>query len=166
MVRNGLFYFHYDYNSYRQNYFDICHPFFLELSNASSLPEASTGQTKSSSSFMHEDPIIYREIHEACAPATPQLAETVLDQEFVTGPSQVQSELTTFKLFHDSTTSSILIWEMVELVIPVKCGKMAPVLVDCCSVQFLFHKFMIVNKLMEVFFIKIIGVVDIYGVTC
>lgn len=57
---------------------------------------------------MHEDPIIYREIHEACAPATPQLAETVLDQDFVTGPSQVQSELTTSKLFHDSTTSSNL----------------------------------------------------------
>lgn len=91
------------------NYFDICHPFFfLELSNASSLPDASTGQTKSSSSFMHEDPIIYREIPEACAPATPQLAETVLDQDFVTGPSQVQSELTTSKLFHDSTTSSNL----------------------------------------------------------
>lgn len=81
---------------------------FWELSNASSLPDASTGQTKSSSSFMHEDPIIYREIHEACAPATPQLAETVLDQDFVTGPSQVQSELTTSKLFHDSTTSSNL----------------------------------------------------------
>ncbi|KAF3967911.1 hypothetical protein CMV_008132 [Castanea mollissima] len=76
--------------------------------NASSLPDASTGQTKSSSSFMHEDPIIYREIHEAYAPATPQLAETVLDQDFVTGPSQVQSELTTSKLFHDSTTSSNL----------------------------------------------------------
>ena len=112
MVRNGLCYFPYDCNSYRQNYFDICHPFFFfffwELSNASSLPDASTGQTKSSSSFMHEDPIIYREIHEACAPATPQLAETVLDQDFVTGPSQVQSELTTSKLFHDSTTSSNL----------------------------------------------------------
>nr|XP_023924939.1 WD repeat-containing protein 91 homolog [Quercus suber] len=77
--------------------------------NASSLSDASTGQTKSSSSFMHEeDPIIYREIHEACAPATPQLAETVLDQDYVTGPSQVQSELTTSKLFHDSTTSSNL----------------------------------------------------------
>ncbi|XP_050253245.1 uncharacterized protein LOC126699456 isoform X3 [Quercus robur] len=76
--------------------------------NASSLPDASTGQTKSSSSFMHEDPIIFGEIHEACAPATPQLAETVLDQDFVTGPSQVQSELTTSKLFHDSTTSSNL----------------------------------------------------------
>ena len=81
--------------------------FFWELSNASS-PDASTGQTKSSSSFMPEDPIIYREIHEACAPATPQLAETVLDQDFVTRPSQVQSELTTSKLFHDSTTSSNL----------------------------------------------------------
>uniref|UniRef100_A0A7N2RAG9 Uncharacterized protein n=1 Tax=Quercus lobata TaxID=97700 RepID=A0A7N2RAG9_QUELO len=58
---------------------------------------------------MHEeDPIIYREIHEACAPATPQLAETVLDQDFVTGPSQVQSELTMSKLFHDSSTSSNL----------------------------------------------------------
>ncbi|KAK7831150.1 wd repeat-containing protein 91, partial [Quercus suber] len=76
--------------------------------NASSLLDASTGQTKSSSSFMHEDPIIYREIHEACALATPQLAETVLDQDFVTGPSQVQSELTTSKLFHDSTSSSNL----------------------------------------------------------
>ncbi|KAF3949971.1 hypothetical protein CMV_024221 [Castanea mollissima] len=77
--------------------------------NASSLPDASTGQTKSSSSFMHEDPIIYREIHEACMLLlTPQLAETVLDQAFVTGPSPVQSELTTFKLFHDSTTSSNL----------------------------------------------------------
>lgn len=81
---------------------------FWELSNASSLPDASTGQTKSSSSFMHEDPVMYREIHEACAPATPQLAETVLDQDFVTGPSQVQSELATSKLFHDSTTSSNL----------------------------------------------------------
>nr|POE80431.1 wd repeat-containing protein 91 like [Quercus suber] len=78
------------------------------ISNASSLLDASTGQTKSSSSFMHEDPIIYREIHEACALATPQLAETVLDQDFVTGPSQVQSELTTSKLFHDSTSSSNL----------------------------------------------------------
>ncbi|KAK9994637.1 hypothetical protein SO802_024340 [Lithocarpus litseifolius] len=83
--------------------------YFSKECNASSLLDASTGQTKSSSSFMHEeDPIIYREIHEACAPATPQLAETVLDQDFVTEPSQVQSELTTSKLFHNSTTSSNL----------------------------------------------------------
>ena len=58
---------------------------------------------------MHEeDPLISREMQEASAPATPQLAEIVVDQDFFTWPTQVQSVLTMSKSLHDSIASSNL----------------------------------------------------------
>lgn len=71
--------------------------------------EESTGLTNRSSSIVHvEDPLISRDTQEACPPATPQLVQKSLDQDFVAGPSQVQSELTMSKYFHDSNASTNL----------------------------------------------------------
>lgn len=83
--------------------------FFFKLSHASSTLEESTGLTNRSSSIVHvEDPLISRDTQEAYPHATPQLVQKALDQDFVAGPSQVQSELTMSKYFYDSNGSSNL----------------------------------------------------------
>ncbi|KAB1204938.1 hypothetical protein CJ030_MR7G015228 [Morella rubra] len=78
-------------------------------SNASAGLDGGIGQTKSSSSVVYaEDLLLSKDTQQACAPASPRLAGKPLDQDFVTGPSHIQSDLTMSNYFNGSIASSSL----------------------------------------------------------
>lgn len=68
---------------------------FVKLSNASSLVDASTEETKSSSSVVYEENrLISKDTRETCPPATFQIGEAEVNQDWiVAGPGGIRPEI-------------------------------------------------------------------------
>lgn len=68
---------------------------FVKLSNASSLVDASTEETKSSSSVVYEENhLISKNTRETCPPATFQIREAEVNQDWiVAGPAGIRPEI-------------------------------------------------------------------------